>query len=244
MKLIAALVIAGSLACGALFIGTPSAERADYLVQAEARKHHIVSPGSLPPRRFVEALVATEDHRFYSRFDVGIDPIAIGRVILARLTGRGDQGGSTIEQQLAKMLYTPGQHGQLVELEQIALAVKLDFTYSKARILTMYAEVAYYGHGYYGLAAASCGYFGKAPADLTWGQAAMLAGVVNAPTADDPLSHPSNARARESHVLARLVAVGDLGRAEARAILSQPLGLVPRHRNSRVLSCARGRLLS
>lgn len=237
MKLIAALVIAGSLACGVLFIGTPSAGRAPYLVQAEARKHRIAYPGPLPPRRFIEALIATEDHRFYSPLDIGIDPVAIGRVILARITGRGDQGGSTIEQQLAKMLYTPGRHGRLVELEQMMLAIKLDFTYSKDQILTMYAEAAYYGHGYYGLAAASCGYFGKIPADLTWGQAAMLAGVVNAPTADDPLRHPGKALARESHVLARLVAVGDLGRAEAKAVLSDPLGLVRRCANARCSPC-------
>jgi membrane peptidoglycan carboxypeptidase len=91
----------------------------------------------------------------------------------------------------------------------------------------MYAEVAYFGDGYYGLTAASCGYFGKEPADLNWAQAAMLAGVVNAPTADDPRTHPLAARAREAHVFDRLVAVGDLTRAQAGAAFAQPLALAP-----------------
>ena len=73
----------------------------------------------------------------------------------------------------------------------MALAIKLNLTYSKPQILQLYAEIAYYGHGYYGLNAASCGYFGRPPAQLTLVQAAMLAGVVNAPTYDDPLVYPA-----------------------------------------------------
>jgi penicillin-binding protein 1A len=112
-------------------------------------------------------------------------------------------------------------------LEQVALAVKLSLTYSKMQILAMYAEVAYYGNGYYGLDVASCGYFGKRPSDLTWSQAAVLAGVVNAPSIDDPRNHAPAAHAREAHVLARLVAVGYLTADEARAALSAPLAVVP-----------------
>ncbi|MGH7078372.1 MAG: transglycosylase domain-containing protein [Acetobacteraceae bacterium] len=226
-KVVAALVIVAGFAVALLFFCTPSVGAAPTLVQAAAREHGIAYPGPNPPRRFIEALVATEDHRFYSSFDPGIDPIAIGRVILAKITRQRDQGGSTIEQQLAKMLYTPVRAGRVAKLEQLALAVKLDLAYSKARILSMYAETAYYGDGYYGLVAASCGYFGRKPADLTWAQAATLAGVLNAPTADDPRRHPVRARARESHVFARLVAVKYLSKTEAKAALSQPLGLVP-----------------
>ena len=106
------------------------------------------------------------------------------------ITGHPDQGGSTIDQQLAKNLYTGGHSGFTQVLEQLALAVKLNQTYSRPEILRMYAEIAYYGHGYYGLEAASCGYFGRPPDQLTLVQAAMLAGVVNAPTYDDPLDYP------------------------------------------------------
>ncbi|MGH2346324.1 MAG: transglycosylase domain-containing protein, partial [Chloroflexota bacterium] len=151
------------------------------------------------------------------------------------------QGGSTIEQQLAKMLYTSGRAGLIAKLEQLALAVKLDFAYSKARILSMYAETAYYGDGYYGLEAASCGYFGRKPADLTWAQAAMLAGILNAPTADDPRRHPRQARAREIHVFVRLVAVRYLSKAEAKVALSRPLDLLPRRGSQRLSSCSADR---
>lgn len=235
---IAALVVAWSLAVGLLVFVTPSANMAASLVATQARLHGIAYPGPDPPRRFSEALLATEDHRFYSPFDPGIDPLAVGRVILGRLTGHRDQGGSTIEQQLAKMLYTPGQSGLLVEIEQLALAVKLDLAYRKARILAMYSETAYYGDGYYGLAAASCGYFGRQPWELSWAQAAVLAGVVNAPSADDPRTHPNTAHAREAHVFSRLVAVGGLREGEARAALSHSIGLVSRQEGTRIPICS------
>jgi penicillin-binding protein 1A len=86
--------------------------------------------------------------------------------------------------------------------------------------------VAYYGNNYYGLRAASCGYFGTEPAQLSWPEAAVLAGVVNAPTVDDPRSNPQNARARETHVVGRLVAVGDLTPTQGKLVLGQRINLV------------------
>jgi membrane peptidoglycan carboxypeptidase len=97
---------------------------------------------------------------------------------------------------------------------------------ARAEILQLYADVAYFGHGYYGLAAASCGYFAVPPAGLSWPQAAMLAGLVQAPSADDPLTHLAAARARESHVLARLTATGALTAAQAAGAYRAPLHLV------------------
>jgi membrane peptidoglycan carboxypeptidase len=123
------------------------------------------------------------------------------------------------------MLYTPSQAGLHAEVKQVVLAVKLNFAYSKQQILDLYAEVAYYGHGFYGLEQASCGYFGHPAKDLTVVQGAMLAGVVNAPSVDDPISDPANARARLEHVIARLVAVGDLTAAQGQQALRTPLGL-------------------
>jgi penicillin-binding protein 1A len=90
----------------------------------------------------------------------------------------------------------------------------------------MYADVAYFGHNYYGLAAASCGYFGVTPARLSWAEAAMLAGLVQAPSADDPIAHFAAARARESHVLGRLVATGHLSPGQAVSFYRQPMDLV------------------
>jgi membrane peptidoglycan carboxypeptidase len=224
LGIIALLAIA---AFGVLLLVTPSVGQAPAMARALDRAHGIPVPGPPVPPRFARSLVATEDHRFYQ--DPGIDPIAVGRVILGYLTGNGaQQGGATLTQQLAKMLYTPGRSGPASEAEQVALAVKLNFTYSKAQILRMYADVAYFGQDYYSLGAASCGYFGVMPAGLTWTQAAMLAGLVQAPSAYDPLAHPVLAREREAHVIGRLVATGALTRAQANAALAQPLRLVSR----------------
>lgn len=223
-KILLALVVVFAVAVGLLFVLTPSAGQATALAQAQAREHHIAYPGPPVPPYFAQALVATEDHRFNT--DPGVDPLAMARVVVSWIFGRKDQGGSTIDQQLAKNLYTGGRSAGFPQvLEQMALAVKLNQTYSRAEILRLYAEVAYYGHGYYGLQAASCGYFGRLPGQLTLVQAAMLAGVVNAPTYDDPLIYPEQARSRLTHVIGRMAAVGYLTQAQETAALNAPLGL-------------------
>ena len=220
---LAAVIAVLAIAAGALWIVTPSAGEATALAAAQARQHGITYPGPVVPENFARPLVATEDHRFYS--EPGVDLLAVGRVVQAKVTNGSDQGGATIEQQLAKMLYTPGQAGFNAELKQVVLAVKLNLAYSKQQILDLYAEVAYYGHGFYGLEQASCGYFGHPARDLTVVQGAMLAGVVNAPSVDDPINDPNNARARLEHVIARMVAVGDLTTAQGQQVLGTSLGL-------------------
>lgn len=223
MLCILVFIVIGGVAV--LFDLTPPVSKAQALAQALARAHDVQYPGPAVPARFARALVATEDHRFYS--EPGIDPFAAGRVLVGWLDGNGgQQGGSTLDQQLAKMLYTSGRTGLGSLAEQVVLGVKLNFAYSKAQILQMYAGIAYFGHGYYGLATASCGYFGVVPARLTWPQAAMLAGLVQAPSVYDPLAHPGLAREREAHVLGRLTATGMLTQAEASMELKAPLGLV------------------
>jgi membrane peptidoglycan carboxypeptidase len=219
-----ALAIVAVLAFGGLLLVTPSVTDAPALAWAIDRAHGAAYPGPQVPARFSAALVSTEDHRFY--FEPGIDPFAIGRVTVGSITGRPGQGGATLYQQLAKMLYTPASSGVLAKVEQIVLGIKLDFSYPKPEILRMYADVAYFGHGYYGLAKASCGYFGVSPAALSWPQAAMLAGLVQAPTAYNPLAHYAAAKARQAHVLSRLVATGTLTQAQANRAYRQPLHLV------------------
>jgi penicillin-binding protein 1A len=221
---ILAFALVGVLAFATLLLVTPSVGNAPALAEAFDRAHGAAYPGPLVPSRFADSLVATEDHRFYS--EPGFDPIAIGRVIIGRVTGQPDQGGATLYQQLAKMLYTQGQAGASVEAEQIILGIKLDLSYSKPQIMRLYADVAYFGRGYYGLAEASCGYFGVTPARLSWPQAALLAGMVQAPTTDNPIAHYTVARAREAHVLGRLVATGRLTAAQAAGAYRAPLHLV------------------
>lgn len=220
------LILIALAGVGILWIATPSASEATQLARAQAAEHGIAYPGPPLPGNFTRPLIATEDKRFYA--EPGVDVLAVGRVAWAEVSNGSDQGGATIEQQLAKMLYTPTETGFTAELKQVVLAFKLNAAYSKAQILALYAEVAYYGHGYYGLEQASCGYFGHPAADLTVPQGAMLAGVVNAPSLDDPIADPVSARLRLEHVIARMVAVGDLTGPQAKAALAAPLGIVPR----------------
>jgi membrane peptidoglycan carboxypeptidase len=222
-KVVTSVIVVLALGLGLLYLITPSAGQATALAQAQATEHRIAYPGPPTPAYFDEALVATEDHRFYS--DPGVDPLALFRVTASWIIGHTDGGGSTIDQQLAKNLYTSGNSSFPQIIEQVVLAVKLNRAYSRPEILRLYAEVAYYGHGYYGLNAASCGYFGRPPGQLTLVQAAMLAGVVNAPTYDDPLAFPAHARARLVHVIGRMAAVGYLTPAQQAAALKAPLDL-------------------
>jgi membrane peptidoglycan carboxypeptidase len=215
------LALLAVVAFGGLMAVTPSADNAEQLVQAQDAAHNAVYPGPAVPARFGEALVATEDKRFYS--EPGIDLYAVARVAAGYVTGHGIGGGATLYQQLAKLLYTNGQSTPSDEAKQIALAVKLYLGYSRPQILRMYADVVYFGNDFYGLEAASCGYFGVQPADLSWPQAAMLAGMVQGPSLDDPLTHPANARTREVHVVGRLVATGKLTEAQGKAALAVPL---------------------
>jgi membrane peptidoglycan carboxypeptidase len=215
------LLLLCAVVFGLLMLVTPSAGNARQLARSFDKAHGAVYPGVPVPVRFAASLEATEDHRFTS--EPGVDPVAVVRVLYGSVTSKGDQGGATLYQQLAKMLYTPGRGNFAAEVEQVALAVKLKYGYSEAEILRLYADVAYFGHGFYGLEDASCGYFGARPDQLSWPQAALLAGLVQAPTTDDPLNHPSAGLAREQHVLGRLVAVGQLSQASANAYLAIPL---------------------
>ncbi len=221
-----AFVLACALGFGVLLLVTPSVANARQLAQGIDHAHGAPYPGIAVPARFAAALEATEDHRFAS--EPGIDPVAVGRVVLGALAGK-NEGGATLYQQLAKMLYTPGQSGLTIEAEQVALAVKLKYSYSGAEILRLYADVAYFGHGFYGLLDASCGYFGVQPAQLSWPQAALLAGLVQGPTTDDPIDHPAAGLAREQHVMGRLVAVGKVSQASADAYLKVPLSQLLAH---------------
>jgi membrane peptidoglycan carboxypeptidase len=211
----------GLAAFGGLLALTPSVGNARALARAQDARHHAPYPGPVVPSRFATALEATEDHRFNS--EPGIDPFALARVGYSYLTGHGDTGGATLYQQLAKLLYTDGRTGWAVAPKQVALAVKLRFTYSRPEILRLYSDVAYFGNDFWGLERASCGYFGVRPAAMSWPQAALLAGLVNGPSIDDPITDPLNARAREVHVIGRLVATGTLTPAQARADLRVPL---------------------
>jgi membrane peptidoglycan carboxypeptidase len=212
------LMVTGGLLLTVLL--APSVSNAQQRVNAILAAHDAPGDGGVVPTKVATALLATEDSRYYH--DPALDPRGVTRAVIGVVTSNGNDGGATIEQQLAKMLYAPGT-GITAELKQVGVAFRLDQHFSKHTILAMYLDAAYFGDGAYGVTAAANHYFGLAPDQLSWAQATLLAGLVQAPTAYDPHGHLSQARARQSHVLARLVATHALTQTEASQIFQSPL---------------------
>lgn len=226
LRVLVALTGVIIVAVGVVLAATPTVGGAEARVRASASSHGSTDLGGRVPVAFASALIATEDSRFFHHH--GIDVVGVARAAAGPFSGGGDQGGSTLDQQLAKQLYTSGRRSVPDKVEQVALAIKLDRTYSKQHILEMYAATVYFGNGYYGLTAAACGYLGATPARLSIAQSALLAGLPQAPSAYDPITHLQLARERQRHVIDRLGAVGALSPARARSVFAAPLHLMTR----------------
>jgi membrane peptidoglycan carboxypeptidase len=179
-----------------------------------------ITDSGIPPQKVSEAIIATEDSRFYSHH--GLDPQSLARGVYTLVT-QGKLEGATLDAQLAKLLYAGGHSGVWWTAQEGMLAVKLDDKYSKREILAMYLDAAYFGHNAWGVEKASRAYFGVAPDQLSWGQASLLAGLVNAPTAYDPTAHYTLARSRQRHVLDRLVATHVLTPAQGDEVFAEAL---------------------
>ena len=174
-----------------------------------------------------KAIVAVEDRRFYE--NNGIDYIGIVRALRSDVsTGGFAQGASTIEQQLVRNLYLTPQQTISRKLAEACLAVQLDKQWSKDRILAAYLNDIYFGQQAYGIEAAAHAYFGVHAKDLSLEQAALLAGLPQAPSGYDPLSRPDAAKARRAEVLRAMLQAGDISRARYRRAVHSPLGLHPR----------------
>ena len=173
-----------------------------------------------------KAIVAVEDSRFYE--NNGIDYIGIIRAFKSDVTSGGfTQGASTIEQQLVRNLYLSPQQTISRKLTEACLAVQLDKQWSKDRILETYLNDIYFGQQAYGIEAAAHTYFGVHAKDLSLEQAALLAGLPQAPSTYDPLSRPDAARARRAEVLRAMRDSGDISAARYRRAVRSPLGLDP-----------------
>ncbi|MGH3670088.1 MAG: transglycosylase domain-containing protein [Pseudonocardiaceae bacterium] len=222
----AVVVLAWVAVLAAAWVFTPPVGDLEGRIAARLGAHSAADPRSLPtPDRVGQALVATEDSRFFSHH--GIDPQGALRGLIGTVTGNELAGGATLDQQLAKVIYTPRRDGLAAKLEQIVLGIKIDHAYSKGEILQAYLASVYFGHGYFGLDAAAHGYFGLDPAELDWAQASLVAGLVQAPSAYDPVLHLELAKQRQRQVLDRLVATGVLSVAQAQTAYAAPLGLAP-----------------
>ena len=153
---------------------------------------------------FLDAIVSVEDHRFYEHN--GIDIISIGRALISNIeAGKIVMGGSTITQQLAKNLFFT--HEQKIErkIAEVFVVNRLEKEYTKEEILELYANVIYYGDGYYGIKQASEGYFEKEPNELTLSQGILLAGLPQAPEMDSLSKNYDEAMKRSEIVLASMI---------------------------------------
>ena len=156
------------------------------------------------PKIVIQAFVAAEDARFFQH--KGFDMQSMSRAFFKNLeAGRIVQGGSTITQQVAKVLYLSPERKYMRKLKEALLAYKIDKYLTKEEILTLYLNHIYLGHGTYGIEAASQGYFGKGARDLTLAEAALLAGLPKAPSNYSPYLHPDRAYQRQAYVLSRML---------------------------------------
>ncbi len=156
------------------------------------------------PPLLQQSVIATEDERFYENH--GVDLLGLARAVLDDvLSHRLVEGGSTITEQLAKMVYVGNDDTVGRKLETMALALKIAQRYSKGEVLTLYLNRVYLGHGAYGVGSAAKTYFHKDVGQLTLSECALIAGLPQAPSAYDPLIHPHQAEVRQAQVLDRLV---------------------------------------
>jgi penicillin-binding protein 1A len=179
-----------------------------------------VAIGELPDY-VPDAFIAIEDRRFYSHR--GVDPFGIARALVADIFHRGAaQGGSTITQQLAKNLFLTQERTVTRKLQEIVLALWLEHKFSKTQILELYLNRVYFGAGAYGIEGAAQRYFGKSARHLTLAEAAMLAGLVQAPSRLAPSRNPAGAERRAALVLADMVELKMIGPAGAKLALARP----------------------
>ncbi|MBK9070018.1 MAG: PBP1A family penicillin-binding protein [Myxococcales bacterium] len=195
------------------------------------------------PSHVPAAFIAAEDRRFWQHG--GFDIFGIGRAAWANLKSDGiTQGGSTLTQQIIKQTILAGEEQELIGLvgearvaeakrqkyrrkaKEVILAVRVERELSKADILTIYLNHIYLGNGAYGVAAAAAAYFGKTVENLTIAEAAMLAGLVAAPSEYAPHRNITDARKRQRYVLDRMLQDGYISDAEFLAARDAPIGLI------------------
>ena len=184
---------------------TVLAEDGTVLAERGLRRGHI-RLNVLPPY-LVHAVLATEDRRFYAHW--GIDPLGLIRATFRNAeAGTVVQGGSTITQQLAKNLFLRPERTYVRKLQEVVYAVWLEQRFSKDEILELYINRVYFGGGTYGVEAASRRYFGKSSRFVTLPQAALLAGLLKAPSRYAPTRSVRAANARVDEVLNNMVEAG------------------------------------
>jgi len=172
----------------------------------------------------VSAVIAAEDRRYYSHF--GIDPLGILRAMIANIrAGRLVQGGSTLTQQVAKNVFLTAERSFERKLKELPMALALELKYSKDMILSIYLNRAYLGAGTYGFEAASQRYFGKSARVVSPAEAAMLAGLLRAPSRYAPTHDLETAQGRASVIIRAMEEEGFLSETQVMQALTAPAEL-------------------
>lgn len=184
----------------------------------------VVMPDYLP-KYTTEAIIATEDRRFYQHF--GFDIIAFTRAMAVNLIkGRYAQGGSTITQQVAKNLFLTPNKNIKRKIQELLLAFWLEHKFSKDQIMALYLNRVYLGAGTYGIEAAANKYFQKTSADLNLKESAIIAGMLKAPTRYNPIANPERAESRARIVLQNMVDEGYISEEERQHALTMKTGVL------------------
>ena len=174
------------------------------------------------PASLIEALIATEDTRFYDH--PGIDYRGMARALYRNVRAhRVLEGGSTLTQQLAKVLFLTPEKRYTRKLKEMALALRIEQQYTKREILALYLNQIYFGGGAYGVEAAARIYFGKPARELNIAECALLAGLPRSPKYYSPFKSPESARRRRTHVLNRMAATGVITAQQADEAKKAPL---------------------
>ncbi len=219
---------------GSFFIENRSHMQYEELYPTDPELHLTLDGYAVPP--IVAALISTEDERFRSHG--GVDVPSLYRVGLRTLLSRdaSQGGGSTITQQLAKNLFprdttryssSIARYSSLVttKFKEWITAIKLEYNYTKEEIVAMYLNTVFYGSNAYGIKSAAETFFFKQPNDLNVQEAALLVGLVNAPTKYSPISNPDNAFHRRNTVLRRMVKSGSITAAQGDSLSKLPIEL-------------------
>lgn len=174
------------------------------------------------PKQLINAVLATEDQRFFEHS--GIDPIGIGRAFVELIaTGKKLQGGSTITMQVARNYFLSNEKTYGRKLREILLAIKIDQTFSKDKILEFYLNKIYFGNKAYGVSAAAQVYFGKTLNQLTLPEMATIAGIPKAPSQLNPIIDPEASKQRRDHVLQRMYELGYISKSDYSSAIATPV---------------------
>jgi len=170
------------------------------------------------PKDYLNAIVATEDRRFYNHG--AVDVVSIGRAIYVNIRDKEfKEGGSTITQQLAKNMYYITEQDIVRKVAEVFTAFDLEKECSKEDILELYVNISYFGDGYYGIGEAAKGYLNKEAKDMTLDESTLMAGIPNAPSVYAPTKNPDLARKRQQHVIKCMVETGYISEEDAKKLI-------------------------